>query len=156
MNTKQYCVFLNNLESELQKRIKQICEKAGNKSKIYSDIANAINVLETDGDIIRSAITTTSYKDNYMSVIKILKDQKYDLDTVLNLYKSSKLWRETIDNDYFFRRYLENCVKNDKNDDDDDDDVTQYLGGRKKTKRNKKSKKNKKNKKSRANKSFQK
>ena len=143
MNTKQYCVFLYNLESELQKRIKQICEEAGNKSKIYSDIANAINVLETDGDIIRSAITTTSYKDNYMSVIKNLKHQKNDLDTVLNLYKSSKLWRETVDNDYFFLRYLENCVKN----------VAQYLGGRKKTKRNKKSKKNKK---SRANKSFQK
>lgn len=109
MNTKKYCVFFNKLDPGLQERVKQICESAENKSKIYSNIVNVIKILEKDEDIIRSVLKYQSFGQSFTSI----KDQKKDLDAVLQLYKSSKTSRKNIDNDYFFSRFLKNCIKYD-------------------------------------------
>ena len=93
----------------LQERVKQICESADNKSKIYSNIVNVIKILEKDEDIIRSVLKSQSFGQSFTSI----KDQKKDLDAVLQLYKSSNSSRKNIDNDYFFLRYFKNCIKYD-------------------------------------------
>ena len=89
----------------MQERVKQICESAENKSKIYSNIVNVIKILEKDEDIIRSVLKSQSFGQSFTSI----KDQKKDLDAVLQLYKSSN----SLDNDYFFLRYFKNCIKYD-------------------------------------------
>jgi hypothetical protein len=164
MNTKEYCVFFKTLDPELQERVKQICENAENKSKIYTNIDNVIKILENDGDIIRSVLKSQSFGRSFTS----LKDQKRDLDAVLQLYKSSNSLRKNIDNDYFFSRFLINCIKYDnalktktprtaniellkyegaekydtdtENNKSGDNSLEQYLGGEKKSKRHRKSK----------------
>jgi len=157
MNTKEYCVFFKTLDPELQERVKQICENAENKSKIYSNIDNVIKILENDGDIIRSVLKSQSFGRSFTS----LKDQKRDLDAVLQLYKSSNSLRKNIDNDYFFSRFLINCIKydnalktktprtaniellkyegaekyeTDTENNKSGDNIEQYLGGEKKSK----------------------
>jgi hypothetical protein len=40
ISTRQYCVFFNGLTDDLQKSVKNICENAPDKSKIYSNIEN--------------------------------------------------------------------------------------------------------------------
>jgi len=135
-NTKQYCVFFEELTPELKKSVTQICENASDKSKIYSDINNVVNVLSTDGDIIRSSIISQTFKDHFEREINNLKTQKNNLDEILDLYKSSKKWRKDVDNDYFFKRLFHICIEL--------DDIEQYLGG--KNKRNKSKRKNQKGK----------
>lgn len=164
MNTRKYCVFFKTLNPGLQERVKQICESAENKSKIYSNIVNVIKILEKDEDIIRSVLKSQSFGQSFTSI----KDQKKDLDAVLQLYKSSNSLRKNIDNDYFFSRFLKNCIKYDNalktktprtaaaesrrnataeslqygpaetyyasSDDDVDNSIEQYLGGGKRKK----------------------
>jgi hypothetical protein len=148
-NTKQYCVFFEGLTPELKKSVTHICENASDKSKIYSNFikdANLIaNVLSTDGDLIRSSMISETFKDHFEREINNLKNQKNNLDEILDLYKSSKKWRKNVDNDYFFKRLFRNCIKPDNYDYEiepnnydeieSDDDIEQYLGG--KSKRNK-------------------
>ena len=142
-NTKQYCVFFEGLTPELKKTVTQICENASDKTKIYSNFikdTNLItNVLSTDGDLIRSSMISETFKDHFEREINNLKNQKNDLDEILDLYKSSKKWRKDVDNDYFFKRLFHNCIKPD-DEIESNDDIEQYLGG--KSKRNK-SKRNK-------------
>ena len=76
MNTRKYCVFFKTLNPGLQERVKQICESAENKSKIYSNIVNVIKILEKDEDIIRSVLKSQSFVKSFTSI----KDQKKDLD----------------------------------------------------------------------------
>ncbi len=109
MNTRKYCVFFKTMDPGLQERVKQICEHAEKKSKIYSNIDNVIKILEKDEDIIRSVLKSQSFGHSFTS----LKDQKRDLDAVLQLYRSSNSSRKNIDNDYFFSRFLINCIKYD-------------------------------------------
>ena len=164
MNTRKYCVFFKTLNPGLQERVKQICESAENKSKIYSNIVNVIKILEKDEDIIRSVLKSQSFGQSFTSI----KDQKKDLDAVLQLYKSSNSSRKNVDNDYFFSRFLKNCIKYDNalktktprtaaaesrrnanieslqygpaetyyasSDDDPDNSLEQYLGGGKRKK----------------------
>ena len=149
--TKQYCVFFEGLTPELKKSVTQICENASDKSKIYSNFikdANLIaNVLSTDGDLMRSSIISETFKDHFEREMNNLKNQKNDLNKILDLYKSSKKWRKDVDNDYFFKRLFHSCIKPDNYDYkiesenydeiEPDDDIEQYLGGkRNRSKRN--------------------
>jgi hypothetical protein len=74
----------------LNKSVIEICKNAPDKSKIYSNIDNAVNVLSTDGDLIRSSIISETFKDHFEREINNLKNQKHNLDKILDLYKSSK------------------------------------------------------------------
>lgn len=134
--TKQYCVFFEGLTPELKKSVTEICKTTLDKSKIYSNIDNAVNVISTDGDLMRSSMISETFKDHFEREINNLKNQKNNLDEILDLYKSSKKWRKDVDNDYFFKRLFRNCIKPDNYDEiESDDDIEQYLGG--KSKRNK-------------------
>ena len=161
--TKQYCVFFEGLTPELNKSVIEICKNAPDKSKIYSNFIKdtnlIVNVLSNDGDLIRLSMISNEFKRHVEYEINNIKNQKNDLDEILDLYKSSKKWRKNVNNDYFFKRLFHNCIESDNYneiDPDDenelydeiepyddinpDDDIEQYLGG--KSKRNK-SKRNK-------------
>jgi hypothetical protein len=86
-STKQYCLFLNGLTDDLQKSVKNICENAPDKSKIYSNIEKEFDILISDGDLLRSAQISKTFKTEFTTRINNLITQKDVLDQVLKLYK---------------------------------------------------------------------
>jgi hypothetical protein len=145
INTRQYCVFFNRLTYDLQKSVKNICKNAPDKSKIYSNIENELDILISDGDLQRSARISTPFKTVFTSRLNNLITQKDVLDQVLKLYKQQSKINVDVDKNYFFLRLLQHCIREDKTiiqdnhityDDESDSDIEKYLGGGKcKTKR---------------------
>ncbi len=69
------CIF-NGLTDDLQKSVKNICENAPDKSKIYSDIEKEFDILISDGDLLRSARISRTFKTEFTTRINNLITQK--------------------------------------------------------------------------------
>jgi hypothetical protein len=104
-NTKNYCIFYNNLSPELKESIKNICEQAMRKSTIYSDTITAID----------SFSNFYPDKNNIAQIVDKFTNQKEIMDTVLNLYDPKLLLKPLNYRDYFFIRLLKHCINEGSN-----------------------------------------
>jgi hypothetical protein len=113
IKTRQYCVFFNGLTDDLQKSVKNICENAPDKSKIYSNIKKDIDILVYDDDLQRSARISKTFKTEFTTRLNNFIFKMRLLDEVMDLYNEQTNIDVDVDKDYFFFRLLKHCIRMD-------------------------------------------